>query len=120
MPCIVILVHGVNDVGEAYQNQDTGICAGLNERLGRTDLHPHSWNAEEFMITDVKDNVARSPIIPFYWGYKPVDKTTWEADQKRYRNELREKRNKTDLPYDTYRQDDEKSAMLITTQISIT
>ncbi|HCL5282478.1 TPA: DUF4150 domain-containing protein [Salmonella enterica] len=108
MPCIVILVHGVNDVGEAYQNQDTGICAGLNERLGRTDLHPHSWNAEEFMITDVKDNVARSPIIPFYWGYKPVDKTTWEADQKRYRNELREKRNKTDLPYDTYQQDDEK------------
>lgn len=108
MPCIVILVHGVNDVGEAYQNQDTGICAGLNERLGRTDLHPHSWNAKEFMITDVEDNVARSPIIPFYWGYKPVDKTTWEADQTRYRNELREQRNKTDLPYDTYQQDDEK------------
>ncbi len=24
MPCIVILVHGVNDVGEAYANQDRG------------------------------------------------------------------------------------------------
>ncbi|QPJ99863.1 DUF4150 domain-containing protein [Enterobacter mori] len=108
MPCIVILVHGVNDVGEAYQNQDEGICKGLNTRLGRTDLNPHTWPAETFMISDVGDNVANSPVIPFYWGYKPVDKATWEADQTRYRDELREKRNKTDLPYDTYRQDDEK------------
>lgn len=22
MPCIVILIHGVNDIGEAYQNQE--------------------------------------------------------------------------------------------------
>lgn len=44
LPCIVILVHGVNDVGEAYQDQDTGICAGLNSRLGRQDLHPHFQN----------------------------------------------------------------------------
>lgn len=108
MPCIVILVHGVNDVGEAYQNQDTGICAGLNERLGRTDLHPHLWDPDEFMITDVEGKVAHSPVIPFYWGYKPVDKATWEADQQRYRAELREKRDKTDLPYDTYQQDNEK------------
>ncbi|ECW3532207.1 DUF4150 domain-containing protein [Salmonella enterica] len=117
MPCIVILVHGVNDVGEAYQNQDTGICAGLNERLGREDFQPHIWPEipqgkplpdNAYMISDVGGNVAFSPVIPFYWGYKPVDKTTWEADQTRYRNELREKRNKADQPYDTYRQDDEK------------
>ena len=38
MPCIVILVHGVNDVGEAYQNQEQGIIAGLNERMGRTEM----------------------------------------------------------------------------------
>ena len=43
MPCIVILVHGVNDVGEAYQNQEQGIIAGLNERMGRTDMYPHEW-----------------------------------------------------------------------------
>ncbi|KKY75871.1 T6SS effector phospholipase Tle3 domain-containing protein [Klebsiella michiganensis] len=124
LPCIVILVHGVNDVGEAYQNQDEGICQGLNERLGRDDLHPHDWKAHEFMISDPDGNISattcpqekqtcigvvnRSPTIPFYWGYKPVDKATWEADQKRYRDELREKRDKTDLAYDTYQQDDKK------------
>lgn len=94
LPCIVILVHGVNDVGEAYQNQDEGICQGLNERLGRDDLHPHDWKAHEFMISDPDGNISattcpqekqtcigvvnRSPTIPFYWGYKPVDKATWE------------------------------------------
>lgn len=124
LPCIVILVHGVNDVGEAYQNQDEGICQGLNERLGRDDLHPHDWKAHEFMISDPDGNISatpcpqekqtcigvvnRSPTLPFYWGYKPVDKATWEADQKRYRDELREKRDKADLAYDTYQQDDKK------------
>lgn len=124
LPCIVILVHGVNDVGEAYENQDQGICDGLNQRLGRTDLHAHDWKTHEFMITDPDGNISaatcpeekqtcigvvnRSPCVPFYWGYKPVDKTTWEADQKRYRDELREKRDKADLAYDTYQQDSKK------------
>ncbi|MFV7457251.1 hypothetical protein ACNPMX_20945, partial [Stenotrophomonas maltophilia] len=35
-PAIVILVHGVNDVGEAYVEQETGICLGMSERLDRT------------------------------------------------------------------------------------
>ncbi|KEY56975.1 DUF3274 domain-containing protein [Serratia sp. DD3] len=124
MPCIVILVHGVNDVGEAYQNQDEGICAGLNDRLGRYDLHPHEWKPHEFMISDVDGNISfktcsisdqncvgevnRSPIIPFYWGYKPVDHTTFTADQKRYRDELIKKKQDADLPYDTYQQNDSK------------
>lgn len=34
-PGIVILIHGVNDVGEAFANQELGICLGLSERLGR-------------------------------------------------------------------------------------
>ncbi|EOV0634918.1 hypothetical protein ACOIKT_004252, partial [Cronobacter turicensis] len=38
MPCIVILIHGVNDVGEAYQNQEKGILAGLSKRLNRQDF----------------------------------------------------------------------------------
>lgn len=41
MPGIVILVHGVNDVGEAYQNQERGIIAGLNKRLNRSDMYAH-------------------------------------------------------------------------------
>lgn len=120
LPCIVILIHGVNDVAEAYEKQDTGICAGLNSRLGRTDLHAHQWIPHEFMISDTAGNVAikscsvqdhtcigvvnRSPVIPFYWGYKPVDHRNWEQDQRRYREELIKKRNNADLPYDTYRE----------------
>ena len=57
LPCIVILVHGVNDVGEAYQNQDEGICKGLNTRLGRTDLFPHGWKNQKFQISDADGNV---------------------------------------------------------------
>lgn len=48
MPCIVILVHGVNDVGEAYQNQEKGIIAGLSKRLDRADFYPHEWR--DFML----------------------------------------------------------------------
>lgn len=58
MPCIVILVHGVNDVGEAYENQDVGICAGLNKRLGRADLHHHEWKQHDFMISDSDGNIT--------------------------------------------------------------
>ena len=123
LPCIVILVHGVNDVGEAYQNQDEGLCAGLNDRLGRSDLHPHSWKDQEFMITDLNGNATctcdvtkqtcidktnRSPVIPFYWGYRPVDKEIWRDDQLRYRDELRKKGNEADLPYDAYRENDKQ------------
>ncbi|CNE18814.1 Protein of uncharacterised function (DUF3274) [Yersinia pseudotuberculosis] len=124
LPCIVIVVHGVNDVGEAYENQDKGICKGLNTRLGRSDLHAHNWKELEFKISDTEGNITtktctvqdhtcigvynRSPIIPFYWGYKPVDHDVFEQDQKRYRAELAQKGNDTDLPYDTYRENNAK------------
>lgn len=123
LPCIVILIHGVNDVAEAFQNLDEGICAGLNDRLGRNDLHPHEWIAHKFQIADVSSGLSatktsatenhvcigrvnRSPIIPFYWGYKPVEHAAYTADQQRYRDELRKKGNKADLAYDSYQQDD--------------
>lgn len=124
MPCIVILVHGVNDVGEAYQNQDEGICAGLNTRLGRDDLHPHHWIPDQFKISDTNSDstsinnavlektcaglINRSPIIPFYWGYRPVDHDTWKADQARYRKDLKEKDTEANLAYDTYLENDQK------------
>lgn len=120
MPCIVILVHGVNDVGEAYENQDAGICEGLNKRLGRTDLHHHEWKRHDSMISDADGNITtktctvqdqtcvgvvnRSPVIPFYWGYKPVDHDAFVQDQKRYKAELLKKGNQADVPYDTYRE----------------
>ncbi|HED2928640.1 effector protein Tle3 domain-containing protein [Klebsiella michiganensis] len=114
MPCIVILVHGVNDVGEAYQNQETGIIAGLSKRLNRTDLYAHEW--KDFMMMHneeaQKKNAApgRSPVIPFYWGYKPVTYDDWVADQQNYRKEVDAQKlgDKAHIPYDAYQQNDKE------------
>lgn len=107
MPGIVILVHGVNDVGEAYQNQEKGIIAGLSKRLGRTDFYTHEWG--EYRIT----RPGRSAVIPFYWGYKPVTHADYVADQKRYRDEVGKLKDQAHLPYDAYQEDngDKKAAL---------
>ncbi|MFO6300372.1 T6SS effector phospholipase Tle3 domain-containing protein [Rahnella selenatireducens] len=110
MPCIVILVHGVNDVGEAYQNQETGLVKGLKERLGRTDLCAHEWAnylAIPNMDAHKTSNVpGRSPIIPFYWGYKPVTHDDYVADQQHYRDEVRKLGDDAKLTYDAYQEND--------------
>ena len=125
LPCIVILIHGVNDVGEAFPNLDKGICAGLNKRLGRNDLKPNKWewtqtDDENFsprmqMFTEWTESKitkpplkpsevkhkGNSPVIPFYWGYRPVDIDTYYAEQKAYEERLK-KEKKAELPYDAY------------------
>ena len=110
MPCIVILVHGVNDVGEAYQNQEQGIIAGLNERMGRTDMYPHEWHQYKMDMGDGEQQQVkmpgRSPVIPFYWGYKPVDHATYIDDQRRYRDERAKSGDAAKLPYNAYQEDD--------------
>jgi pimeloyl-ACP methyl ester carboxylesterase len=84
LPGVVILVHGVNDVGVSYPAMDSGLCAGLNERLDRPDLFPN-----DFLMPDPKDDVVPdpdaiyyrrlkndktySPVIHFHWGYKASD-----------------------------------------------
>ncbi|WP_159339338.1 effector protein Tle3 domain-containing protein [Leclercia adecarboxylata] len=103
MPCIVILVHGVNDVGESYQNQEKGILAGLGKRLNRQDFYAHTW--KDYRITAP----GRSPVIPFYWGYKPVTCDDYRADQKRYREEVSKLSEKAHLPYDAYQENNEKN-----------
>ncbi|MCR1300342.1 MULTISPECIES: DUF3274 domain-containing protein [unclassified Enterobacter] len=99
MPGIVILVHGVNDVGEAYQNQEKGILAGLGKRLNRQDFYAHEWG--EYRIT----HPGRSPIIPFYWGYKPVTHEDYRADQQRYREEVYKLKDQAHIPFDAYQED---------------
>jgi len=109
MPGIVILVHGVNDVGEAYQNQEKGIIAGLSRRLGRTDLYAHEWR--DFIMAHNEaaqkkiSNPGRSPVIPFYWGYKPVTHDDYVADQQRYRDEVGKLKDQAHLPFDAYQED---------------
>ncbi|CAL95558.1 DUF3274 domain-containing protein [Azoarcus olearius] len=80
-PGIIILVHGVNDVGTTYHAFDNGLCAGLNERLSRTDLYPNDYTLpvnDEPVVPDPDKVYYRlrantdtySPVIPFYWGYR--------------------------------------------------
>jgi hypothetical protein len=88
-PCVVILVHGVNDIGEAFPFQEQGICAGLNVRLDRKGrlqpanyaLPPTLKDGEKFGPEDAhpdpdKVYFARSPkdttspVIPFLWGFR--------------------------------------------------
>lgn len=99
-PGLTILVHGVNDIGEAYPFQEKGICAGLNKRLRRgtetmdgkvvvMDLIPNDYtlppkkNGADFTATDVhpdpdkvyfarSEESSTSPVIGFYWGFREV------------------------------------------------
>jgi hypothetical protein len=96
LPCITILIHGVNDVGEAYDAQERGVCRGLNERLnrsyslnmnGKPDLIPTTYRLPPKTEAEIKaakkedlrnpdavyfrrktDLYSKSPVIPFYWG----------------------------------------------------
>ena len=128
LPCVVILIHGVNDVGEAFENQDKMICEGLNRRLGRKDLKPNKWrwaqtSADDFspriqMLPEWQENVDQikpplkpktvkhksySPIIPFTWGYRPVDEETYKQEQIAYYKRLQDSNVKDpELPYDSY------------------
>ncbi len=102
LPNIVILVHGVNDAGEAYSAQEEGICAGLNHRLnrgqtdkpdGRGDLKPANYNMPPPNPPLVPDpdavfyrrngEAAVSPMIPFYWGFREeeemIKKDLWHG-----------------------------------------
>ena len=128
LPCVVILIHGVNDVGEAFENQDKMICEGLNRRLGRKDLKPNKWrwaqtSADDFspriqMLPEWQENDGQikpplkpktvkhksySPIIPFTWGYRPVDEETYKQEQIAYYKRLQDDNiEDPELPYNSY------------------
>jgi pimeloyl-ACP methyl ester carboxylesterase len=94
LPGIVIFIHGVNDPGEGAETLEQGLCMGLNERLGRSDLKPGDYGVEYLRAKrDAKgggindrsvaglsaqlglykrsdNSETRSFFIPFYWGYR--------------------------------------------------
>ncbi|NYH16287.1 T6SS effector phospholipase Tle3 domain-containing protein [Paraburkholderia bryophila] len=88
-PCTTILIHGVNDLGTDFGAVESGLCEGLNDRLGRTDLkggeYTHGRMANDpskVSVADLMKNLddviyrrqeppgTKSPVIPFYWGFK--------------------------------------------------
>ncbi|MGI4720291.1 MAG: T6SS effector phospholipase Tle3 domain-containing protein [Janthinobacterium lividum] len=85
LPCNVIVIHGVNDVGTGFGAVEEGLCAGLDQRLhGRPGRFvPGSYRmptAKDRNVVEAdpdavffKRSVAEathSPVIPFYWGYR--------------------------------------------------
>jgi hypothetical protein len=111
MPCTVIVIHGVNDDGQCFPVVDEWICKGLNRRLGRDDLFPHKWGSwtegSESTIPALEPSTriveeGRSPVIPFHWGYRPVDHETYRQEQQRYLAQLKAGNNSPDLPYNAY------------------
>ncbi|CAB3760320.1 T6SS effector phospholipase Tle3 domain-containing protein [Paraburkholderia solisilvae] len=115
LPCIVIAIHGVNDDGQFFPVLDRHICEGLKKRLGRDDLFPHEWEtwtpeskvpllepaSASACLTRIAEE-GRSPLIPFHWGYRPVDHPTYQQDQQRYLAQLDAHNRNPDLPYSTY------------------
>lgn len=89
LPGLVIFVHGVNSMGEWYDAAEQGLCAGLNERLGRNQfarqgreagvLEPNAYLSELTEEGELNDEVSaksfiatpgHSPVIRFRWGYR--------------------------------------------------
>lgn len=81
MPGIVILVHGVNDVGVSFPALDNGLCVGLNERMHRNDLYPNDFTMPkagdkaqddpDAIYYRIRPNAKTySPVIHFHWGYR--------------------------------------------------
>lgn len=78
----IILVHGVNDVGTAYEAVEQGLCEGLTERLDRgckAAKYRMPTDADRNKVEDDPDAVyfkrqitedTYSPVIPFYWGFR--------------------------------------------------
>ncbi len=83
LPGVIVLVHGVNDLGVSYPAQEQGLCQGLNERLSRKDMEPAGYRLppkerNDKLLDDPdavyfrRDEKGYSPVIPFYWGYREL------------------------------------------------
>jgi pimeloyl-ACP methyl ester carboxylesterase len=86
LPGNVIVIHGVNDVGTAYEAVEKGLCEGLKARIGWQYV-PGKYRmptAEDkgvlqadpdavFFKRQISDE-THSPIIPFYWGFREETK----------------------------------------------
>ncbi|WP_293933613.1 hypothetical protein [Iodobacter sp.] len=95
LPGLVIFVHGVNSLGEWYEQGEQGLCMGLNERLARNKylmrsavegfLTPNQYGEELLADGGSNDKLSDktfipdpaagySPVIRFRWGYRPDKK----------------------------------------------
>ncbi|MFM0643168.1 DUF3274 domain-containing protein [Paraburkholderia bryophila] len=104
-PCTTILIHGVNDLGTDFGAVESGLCEGLNDRLGRSDLkggeYTHGRMANDpskVSVADLMKNLddviyrrqespgTKSPVIPFYWGFKASASDLAKEPEKQTKN----------------------------------
>jgi pimeloyl-ACP methyl ester carboxylesterase len=93
MPGVIIFVHGVNSEGEWYDDAEIALCAGLNDRLGRTASNSLSANEYSDIGTNKSKTIryisklGNSPVIRFYWGYcaEPGTEREWRIPMQNLR-----------------------------------
>uniref|UniRef100_UPI0028A7898B T6SS effector phospholipase Tle3 domain-containing protein n=1 Tax=Massilia sp. TaxID=1882437 RepID=UPI0028A7898B len=98
LPCNVIVIHGVNDVGTGFGAVEEGLCAGLDMRLhGKPGRYvPGSYRMPTAKDKDVveadpdavffkrkTETGTHSPVIPFYWGYREIFKESGTKNGQR-------------------------------------
>ncbi len=93
LPCNVIVIHGVNDVGVSFGAVEEGLCAGLDARVNggqpgkQARFVPGTYRLPTAKDKDTleadpdavffkrkTENGTRSPVIPFYWGFREIRK----------------------------------------------
>ncbi|RQZ19693.1 DUF3274 domain-containing protein [Burkholderia sp. Bp9031] len=92
MPGVIIFVHGVNSTGEWYDAAEQALCAGLNDRLRRTEetkLEANSYIVEGSDGRPIPRQIdptkpGHSPVIRFYWGYRAAkgDEYIWRIPMR--------------------------------------
>jgi pimeloyl-ACP methyl ester carboxylesterase len=92
MPGVIIFVHGVNSTGEWYDAAEQALCAGLNDRLGRTEqtkLEANTYIGEDADGRPIPRQIdptkpGHSPVIRFYWGYRAAkgEEYTWRIPMR--------------------------------------
>ena len=112
LPCNVIVVHGVNDVGTSYHHVEQGICKGLAGRLQADAFQPGTYHmptpADARELHPDPDAVFykralpkghRTPVIPFYWGFRERDKKYKDGSETRHGQALDRYGNRLDKDY---------------------
>ncbi len=89
LPCNIIVIHGVNDVGTSFSAVEAGLCQGLDARLhgiepGKAGMFvPGTYRMPTAKDKDIiepdpdavffkrqESDKTFSPVIPFYWGFR--------------------------------------------------
>jgi pimeloyl-ACP methyl ester carboxylesterase len=114
LPGNVIVIHGVNDVGTAYEAVEKGLCEGLKARIGWQYV-PGKYRMPTAADKDVLqadpdavffkrqiNEATNSPVIPFYWGFRETSaaaRTVRGQDTDRYGNRLDKDLSKEGGPF---------------------